>query len=132
MESKHSQVFDKPETDELPAPPQRYCFRVRLEEIPGVSLGRSITLANDFVSKNFQRDFTWDKDYVYTPHNIDGVGKQWIFFDVDVDTSPKPIYEDVRLHVYRVSVVGNEFNYTTAHYSDIRRYTSIFPWGGRK
>ncbi|KAK2050946.1 hypothetical protein LY76DRAFT_466314, partial [Colletotrichum caudatum] len=112
--------------------PQRYCFRVRLEEIPGVPLQRSITLVNDFISQNFQRNFTWDKDYVHTPHNIDGNGKQWILLDVDTSTSPKPKYEDVMLHVYRVSVVRNKFSYKKTQYSNIRRYTSMFPWGGRK
>jgi hypothetical protein len=53
----------------------RYCFRVRVEDLPGPPLGRSITLANDFLRRNFHRSFSWDTDYVYTPVNIDGQGK---------------------------------------------------------
>lgn len=86
-------------------PPVRYCFRVRVEKIPGPPLGRSITLANDFMLRNFDREFSWDLDYVYTPANIGEEGKAWILIDVDKAASPSPKYEDVKLKVFRVNVV---------------------------
>lgn len=37
--------------------PVRYCFKVPVEQIPGPALGRSITLANDFMLPRFRRKF---------------------------------------------------------------------------
>lgn len=131
----------------------RFCFRLRVEDIPGVPLARSITLANDFLTRNFHRKFSWDQDYVYTPVNIGDEGKAWILLDVNKNMEPKPALQDVELVVFRVKVVGDSMcdksppsqvliycdmtnfhfasEYNKAHYADIRRYTSIFPWGGR-
>ncbi|KAF6833195.1 hypothetical protein CPLU01_05714 [Colletotrichum plurivorum] len=85
--------------------PVRYCFRVQVEKIPGPPLGRSITLANDFMRRNFDREFSWDLDYVYTPTNIGGEGKAWILIDVYKSATPSPKYGDVKLKVFRVGVV---------------------------
>jgi hypothetical protein len=83
----------------------RYCFRVRVEDLPGPPLGRSITLANDFLRRNFHRSFSWDTDYVYTPVNIDGQGKAWVLLDVDKNVEPRPDSNEVDLFTFRVSVV---------------------------
>ncbi|KAK1641523.1 hypothetical protein BDP81DRAFT_310146 [Colletotrichum phormii] len=131
MDTIQPSTDGKAETATTPAHPLRFCFRVKVEEIPGVPLQRSITLANDFLSQNFQRGFTWDSDYIYTPHDIADSGKKWILLDVGKNISTSSQYDDVELEVYRVNIDDNTFNYEKAHYSDIRRYTSIFPWGGR-
>ncbi|KAK4033580.1 hypothetical protein C8A01DRAFT_19490, partial [Parachaetomium inaequale] len=110
----------------------RYCFRVRVEDVPGPPLGRSITLANDFLRRTFDRSFSWDSDYVYTPVNIDGQGKAWILLDVEKDVEPKLDLKDVNLSTFRVRVVNDSLEYETARYAGIRLYTSIFPWGGRQ
>ena len=80
----------------------RFCFRVRVEDIPGPPLGRSLTLANDFLNRNFHRSFSWESDYVYTPANIGGEGKAWILLDVDKNVEPKPDLKDVELVTFRV------------------------------
>lgn len=80
----------------------RFCFRVRVEDVPGPPLRRSLTLANDFLNRNFHRSFNWDTDYVYTPVNIGGEGKAWIFLDVDKNVEPKPDSKDVDLVTFRV------------------------------
>lgn len=83
-------------------PPTRFCFRVRVEDLRGPPLGRSITLANQFLGQTFQRGFSWDSDYVYTPVNIGDKGKAWILLDVAKDVEPKPDLKDVRLQTFRV------------------------------
>ena len=87
--------------------PTRFCFRLRLEDVPGPPLGRSITLANDFLSRNFHRSFNWDSDYPYTPANIDGEGKAWILLDVAKNVEPKPDSRDVNLKTFRVKRIGD-------------------------
>ncbi|OHE92564.1 hypothetical protein CORC01_12143 [Colletotrichum orchidophilum] len=85
------------------------------------------------MSQNFQRDFAWDSDYVYTPHGIAESGKQWIILDVDKNVLKSSRYDDLELNVYRVQINDdNTFVYKATHYSEIRGLTSIFPWGGRK
>lgn len=83
----------------------RFCFRVRVEDVPGPPLGRSITLANDLLKRNFGRSFNWDSDYVYTPVNIGGEGKAWILLDADKNVEPKPDLKDVELVTFRVRVI---------------------------
>jgi hypothetical protein len=78
-----------------------------VEDIPGAPLGRSITLANDFLRRNFDRDFSWISDYVYTPGNIGEEGKAWILLDVDKNVEPKPDLRDVALVIFRVKNVEN-------------------------
>lgn len=73
-----------------------------MEDVPGPPLGRSITLANNFLSRNFRRSFSWDSDYVYTPVNIGGQGKAWILLDIDKNVEPKPDPKDVKLVTFRV------------------------------
>jgi hypothetical protein len=85
----------------------RFCFRVRVEDIPGPPLGRSITLANDYLRQNIGRDFSWDSDYVYTPVNIGEIGKSWILIDVDKNVEPKPDLKDVKLVTFRVRFIEN-------------------------
>ena len=86
--------------------PTRFCFRVRVEDLPGPPCGRSITLANDFLSRNFRRTFSWDSDYPHTPVNIDGIGKAWILLDVATNVEPKPDLRDVNLKIFRVNGIG--------------------------
>ena len=83
----------------------RFCFRVRVEDIPGPPLGRSLTLAHDFVKRNFDRDFSWDTDYVYTPTNIGAEGKAWILLDVDKNVEPKPDLDSLTLVAYKVTAI---------------------------
>lgn len=83
----------------------RFCFRVRVEDLPGLPLGRSITLADDFLRRNFHRSFSWDSDYAYTPVNIGEEGKAWILLDVDKNVETKPDLQDVKLVAFRVRFI---------------------------
>ncbi|KAK3904704.1 hypothetical protein C8A05DRAFT_31524 [Staphylotrichum tortipilum] len=112
--------------------PTRFCFRLRVEDVPGPRLGRSITLANDFLGRNFDRSFSWDGDYLYTPVNIDGEGKAWILLDVAKNVERKPEARDVKLKTFRVKRLGGSLEYEEVNYASIRTYTSLFPWGGRQ
>lgn len=85
----------------------RYCFRVRVEQIPGPALGRSITLANDFMLPRFHRKFDWDYDYIYTPVNIERMGSMWLLLDVNRDLHPKTTSQNVDLVVFKVRSVGD-------------------------
>jgi len=95
--------FEAELANKLPA--TRFCFRMRVEDIPGPPLGRSITLANDFLRRNFRRDFSWDTDYVYTPVNIGGEGKAWILLDVDKNVEPKLDLDELELVIYKVTAI---------------------------
>lgn len=91
--------------------PTRFCLRVRVQEIPGPPLGRSLTLAKAFLQTKFGRPFSWETDYVYTPYGIEGEGKQWVLVDPDsrgAGAGAKVDVEDVRVVVLRVKrrVVG--------------------------
>ncbi|KAH6705627.1 hypothetical protein EV126DRAFT_171211 [Verticillium dahliae] len=112
--------------------PTRYCFRVRVEQIAGPALGRSITLANDFMLPRFGRKFDWVHDYIYTPVNIEKTGSMWLLLDINKDLHPKTTSQDVDLAVFKVRLVGDVLHYDRASYNGIRTYTSTFPWGGRK
>lgn len=95
---------ERPPAQQVERPkPTRYCFRVRVEQIPGPPLGRSITLANDFMLPRFNREFDWDRDYVYTPVRIDQTGSQWLLLDIDKDLHPLADSRTVDLAVFRVS-----------------------------
>jgi hypothetical protein len=110
MESEIQATSTKP-TEQFKAEPAnksiatRFCFRVQVEVIPGPPLGRSITLANDFLRRNFDRNFSWDSDYAYTPVNIGGEGKAWILLDVNKNVEPKPDPRDVELVTFKVRVI---------------------------
>lgn len=82
---------------------------MRVEDLPGPPLGRSITLANHFLSRTFNRIFSWAIDYVYTPVNIDGRGKAWILLDVFKNPEPPPDPRDVKLKAFSVKSVGTLF-----------------------
>jgi hypothetical protein len=69
----------------------RFCFRFRPQDIPGEPGARSITVANAFMEVNFQRRFDWEKDYVYTPADIDKTTRKlFMFLDVNKHASPTP------------------------------------------
>lgn len=78
-----------------------------MEDIPDHPLSRSITLANDFLGRNFHRSFSWDTDYLYTPVGIDGKGKAWILLDFAKDIEPKPHSSNVNLKIYKVKGSGD-------------------------
>jgi len=78
---------------------------VRVEGVTGPPLGRSITLANHFLGRNFGRNFGWDRDYVHTPVNIGGNGKSWVLLDIDKNVELKPNPSDVELVAFRVRVI---------------------------
>jgi hypothetical protein len=64
----------------------RFCFRFKPQDILGEPGARSLTVANAFMQQNFQRNFDWDQDYVYTPAGIDEDGlrrKLFMFLDVN-------------------------------------------------
>lgn len=86
----------------------RFCFRFRVEQIPGEPCARPLTLVNAFMERFFQREFSWKDDYIYTPSNIDhDKGKAYLILDVNKQCVPKPATEDVRICCYRVAVVDN-------------------------
>ncbi|KAK0720163.1 hypothetical protein B0H67DRAFT_178118 [Lasiosphaeris hirsuta] len=126
-----TQTTSTKQTGQLKSTTTRFCFRVRVEDVPGPPLGRSLTLANDFLRRNFCRSFSWESDYVYTPVNIGGQGKVWVLLDVDKNVEPKPDLKDVELVTFRVRAIKDSLEYERVHYAGIRSYTSIFPWGGR-
>lgn len=95
------------ETQTTGTEPTRFCFRVHVEDIPDHPLSRSITLANDFLGRNFHRSFSWDTDYLYTPVGIDGKGKAWILLDFAKDIEPKPHSSNVNLKIYKVKGSGD-------------------------
>lgn len=67
----------------------RLCFRFKPQDIPGIPGARSITVANAFMEANFHREFDWEKDYVYTPADIDQTTRKlFMFLDVNKDASP--------------------------------------------
>ncbi|KAL2759354.1 hypothetical protein ACRALDRAFT_2096768 [Sodiomyces alcalophilus JCM 7366] len=111
--------------------PVRYCFKVPVEQIPGPALGRSITLANDFMLPRFNRKFDWKHDYIYTPVNIEKSGHMWLLLDVGKDAYPQASSDNVDLAVFKVRSIDGVLNYEEASYYGIRKYTSTFPWGGR-
>lgn len=68
------------ETDQ----PHRALISFRLENIPGKPLARSLTIANLFTTQFFQREFSWDMDYVYTPADIEATsGKRYLILDIN-------------------------------------------------
>lgn len=69
----------------------RFFFTFQLQQIPGKPGARSLTIAHEFMQRNFGRDFSWEKDYVYTPTNIcDESGKARVLLDMNAKLGPKP------------------------------------------
>ncbi|KAG7117789.1 hypothetical protein HYQ45_015664 [Verticillium longisporum] len=62
---------------------------------------------------------------------IEGSGKRWILLDVNKKGFPKPLSHDIDLEVFQVDIAQSVFEYTRTSYRDIKRYNSMFPWGGR-
>ncbi|EAQ93298.1 predicted protein [Chaetomium globosum CBS 148.51] len=112
--------------------PMRICFRVRVEDVPGALPDRCVILANDFLNRNFHRDFDRERDYAHTPVNTRNEGKAWIILDVNKHVEPKPDPRTVELVTLRVKRVQGSLEYGTVHYANIRSYTSLFPWGARR
>lgn len=90
---------------EIERTPKRICFRVRVDEIPGVPEARALTLANHFMEERFSRKFSWNQDYIYTPASIDGSGKAWIL--LDINASPTTVNSQVPLEAFRVTITGD-------------------------
>jgi hypothetical protein len=69
----------------------RFYFKFRVEHIPGIPGSRSLTIANAFLQIYFHRDFTWDRDFVHTPCNIDAdTGRAHMLLDFNVKNKPIP------------------------------------------
>jgi hypothetical protein len=123
----------------------RFCFRFRPQDIPGIPGARSITIANAFMEANFQREFDWEKDYVYTPAGIDEVTRKLYMF-LDVNKHANSTFKS--LHCYTVAQ-GSSMYYSIPLYSiypslhinrifkktefhSVGNFSRMFPWGGRK
>lgn len=88
--------------------PRRYCFRVQVDDIPGVPEARALTLVNRFMLERFARRFSWELDYVYAPANIDGSGKAWVLLDVGKDATTTSSLDQIRLDVFKVKIEGEQ------------------------
>jgi hypothetical protein len=85
----------------------RFCFNFKAQDIPGEPGARSITAANAFMQQHFERDFSWQTDYVYTPAGIDDVeeGKKGIpFMFLDVNKHANPTFQS--LHCFKIIKCG--------------------------
>lgn len=74
------------------------CFKFNAQSIPGEPSARSITIANAFIRQYFNRDFSWEADYVYYPAGIYSVDERkimmlFMFLDVSkhVDAAPQSL-----------------------------------------
>ena len=83
----------------------RYAFSFQVEQIPGEPGARSLTIANAFMQNRFQRDFSWQDDYVYTPANIDQQeGRAFMLLDINKGSASTVMINNLDIKCFKVIV----------------------------
>ncbi|KAF2455768.1 hypothetical protein BDY21DRAFT_288683 [Lineolata rhizophorae] len=112
---------------------KRICLRFNVDDIPGEPGRRPMTVTDAFMDRFCQRPYSWDTDHLYVPCNVDAsTGVAYMLLDINKQSALFHKLDDIPIRCFNVSCSENTFDFEQMTFTGIRRWSNMFPWGGRK